>query len=337
MATQHLIRVPASMDFGGTLELLGLLEVAPAVELYLFDFGEMSWVTPLGLVLGSTILRQFRSERQRAKFTALNFDETGYPAQMGFFQAFGLPKGKAPGQAPGGHTYEPITCISLADLYSDARAARQPVQEAIDRRAIAITRVLTRADSGPLADTLSYSIREMFRNSAEHSGTTNIWYSAQYWPTKEEVHVAIVDEGVGIRPTLQRNPHLTIESDDHALSLALLPGVSGAAFKGARQYDTDVWQHSGYGLFMTSRLCASGGRFFIGSGVAGLILDGARKERLHFPFAGVAIELVLSTKNLPALCDSLEALNREGTAIAKNLRGTPLDATTASRMLIRDQ
>lgn len=330
----HRIHLPRNLDLDGIIALERQLRTAPLDDDYRFDFGTLQFTSPFGLVLASTLLRRWRSNRPQAQCVAEGANPYGYAAHMGFFKAFGVNAGNAPGEAIGSSTYVPLTEISTQSLYAAAGNHYEEVQSAIERKAAELSEVLTQTEAGALRDTLTYSIREVLRNSVEHSRSSKLWFAAQYWPTRGLVDVAIADEGVGIRKTLSRNPHLSIESDGHALSLALLPGISGRAFEGAPRQRGD-WANSGFGLFMTSRLCARGGHFFVGSGSAGLYLREAGHDRLEFSYTGVAIEMRMATHALPDVEKSLSQLRSEGEAMAKDLRGAVLTASAASSRLRR--
>jgi hypothetical protein len=150
------------------------------------------------------------------------------------------------------------------------------------------------------------------------------------------VELAFLDTGCGVVHSLSRNPHLNIESDSHALELSLMPGISGVAYKGSRKQRHDAWANSGYGLYMTSRLCRNGGSFFICSGGAGLLLEGDKKTYFKPSFSGTAIRLILRTDQLGRLTDMLSQLRRESTQIRRDLGGVPLTPSVASQMLSRD-
>ncbi len=112
--------------------------------------------------------------------------------------------------------------------------------------------------------------------------------AAIHQPHKKQAEIGILDVGVGIRNSLSKNPHLTLESDRDALNLALMPGISGKMFKGVvrNAYDYDPWQNSGYGLYAVSRLCGLGGKFLIGSGDAALSLKPEEKKIPPHPAPG---------------------------------------------------
>ena len=145
----------------------------------------------------------------------------------------------------------------------------------------------------------------------------------------------MLDRGIGIQAGLSTNPYLTIASDQEALNLALMPGISGKTYKGAKQNLHDVWANSGYGLYMTSRLCREGGSFFIASGNIGLYLSENKKRYLKTPFEGTALRLTLNTNRLSSLSSMLSRYREEACKL-DNTGNNIMSASLASTMLTRD-
>jgi len=268
------------LDLEGALSASLELEQLPPADLYTIDFAQLNWVEPFGMLYFARQLRAFGNRRKPARCRAINHERHGYAAYMGFFQAFGLSFGNSSGQAPATDRYIPLTEVLIRNLHIEAGQSSVDVREVIEGRARQMAAVLARSEGGHVHQTLSYSLRELLRNVVEHANADHLWYCAQYWPNKAQVELAIVDHGCGILSTLSRNPHLNIRTDEEALRLALLPGVSGVAFKGARPRRTDEWANSGYGLFMTSELCARGGSFMICSGSTAVLRKGNRERVL---------------------------------------------------------
>ena len=165
-------------------------------------------------------------------------------------------------------------------------------------------------------------------------------YCAQYWPTMDRVEVAILDHGRGIRSSLSQNPYVECSSDKEAINHALMPGVSGTAFKGSKLNRKDIWSNSGYGLYMTSRICRLGGVFFIGSHSSALRLSSEKKmnkkDYLPFGFEGTALRLTIRPSEAANLQSRLKHFSEEGARVAAQIRGTILKASTASQMLTSD-
>ena len=117
-----------------------------------------------------------------------------------------------------------------------------------------------------------------------------------------------------------------------------MPGVSGTAFKGSKKLRDDMWQNSGYGLYMSSRVCRMGGSFFIGSHDDGLFLSSwsaapSGKVYHKFGFAGTCVRLIIKPSQVSNLSSRLNQFSLEGRAIAERHAGTVLEASTASQMV----
>ncbi|WP_316204183.1 hypothetical protein [Bradyrhizobium sp. SZCCHNS3051] len=159
----------------------------------------------------------------------------GYQSHMGCFPAIGIEHGNRPGDAAGGENYLPMTSMNVAALRRKAYLQGVQLGDVIQRDA----ERLARTDKGDIFDALSYSLHEIIQNVAEHSETPDVRCCLQHWPTKPRVHLALLDCGIGIRRSLERNPHMRIETDLAALRLALRPGISGKMYEGvARDENT---------------------------------------------------------------------------------------------------
>lgn len=327
--------LPSRLDIDGAVHAAHSLKNLPEVNLYRLDFSNLKFVEPFGMIYFAIQLRQFRQANPQRKFKAEHYKNHGYAAHMGFFKTFGLDFGNDPGEASGSIQYVPITCLTLSDLEREASSQYEDERETIERRSMTLASVLVRQDDGPLHETLSYSLREIFRNVFEHSEADVIWYAAQYWPENGWVELCVLDEGLGIRASLERNPHLTINSDLDALQLAMLPGISGVAFKGGPKQRKDAWANSGYGLFMTSQLCQRGGSFAIISGQGGVQMQSDVQSQFACSFHGTAIRMKFYVPQIAELNKALEELRHLGADIAGTLKQSAnITASMSSRMLI---
>jgi hypothetical protein len=306
----------------------------PVSSTYVFDFSGMAFIEPFAALFVSAQVRRFIESRKPARFQAIGVTANPYAGHIGFFRACGLSVGEPLAEGSTAGSYIPITVVSVPELREEARRSSVVVQEAIERRARDMARTLTQTDSGDIVDAIGYSLCEIMRNVVEHSEGPTLQYCAQYWPTKDRVDLAILDCGIGVRASLQRNPGLEMTSDADALNLSLMPGISGKAFRRKAGRSDDVWRNSGFGLYMTSRLCGNGGAFFICSGSAGLHLSNGAKKTLPLSHKGTALCLTLHTRKLTALSQALQTYAKEGDEIAATLSGASLvTASTASRVL----
>ncbi|PIK80035.1 MULTISPECIES: hypothetical protein [unclassified Pseudomonas] len=331
------IALPQNLSLTEAINFCNRLWETPSDTRYEFDFHRMGMVEPFTMAYVANELKRFRRSREEAHFTALNFHNHTYPAHMGFFQAFGLKHGNAPGQASGSSTYIPLTLLNVAGIESEAAERAVNPGDVIEEKAAQIAQLLVRQAQGSLVDTLTFSIREIMRNVVEHSGSEFIEYCGQYWPSRNMVEVAILDVGNGVRYGLRENPYLNITCDRDALHLALLPGVSGKMYRGVRRRPNDAWQNSGFGLYMTSRICRAGGSFFIASNGAGIILDSAGKQDRLTSYQGTALRLRFNTQSLTNHDEMLARFRRQGYEAARQFAGDQaIEPSLASTMLARD-
>lgn len=334
MATRFTL--PRSLDLHATLRFLSAIRQAREDDEYIFDFGKAKYFPPFSMLLLATEIRRFREARPNAAFRAARFVTHRYPGHMGFFKLFGLPFGREPGEAEGNAYYLPITEVTVSSITEQARRDFAPAGEVVEGLSVDLAAMLTRETSGDLLDTLRYTLREMFRNVVEHSRSESFVYSAQYWPARNLVEVGIIDTGVGLRASLSHNPKLKIANDHEAVCVSVLPGVSGKGGQRSRR-DKGPWANSGYGLYMTMRICAEGGNFFVCSGKSGLKLGSETREDFETDYQGTAIRLIIDVRRVARISEALEKFAREGHVLAKETRGAFKDsASVASRMLSRE-
>ena len=332
-----IIALPSKLNLMNTIKFCNDMWALEPAEEYIFDFQNLSFTEPFTMAYVSLELKRF-SQLNKGKCSASNFEHLEYQSHMGFFRAFGLNHGKEPGEAPGSSTYLPITILNIKELKYEAYDEGYEVGELLEKKAEIISEILTKNDTSiELIETLTFSIREILRNVVEHSNSEIIEYCAQYWPAKSLVEVAIFDTGTGIKKGLSTNPFLEIKCERDALHMALLPSVSGKMYKGVAIQKNNPWQNSGYGLYMTNRICRKGSDFFIVSNDAGLLFN-HKKTDLNCTYKGTALRLRINTKNLSSCNEMLATFREEGETKALELDkdGTVIKASIASTMLRKD-
>lgn len=334
MATTVTVTLPRNLKAASICQFGRDLHALPEADEYVFDFGSERWFPPFSMVLLAMQLKRFREQRQDVEFSAVNFENHGYAAHMGFFKAFGLDHGNAPGQASGSSTHVPIQVLERSYFINEAARRCCEVGDVVESWAGDLSTLLTRTNSGALHDTLTFSIREIIRNVLEHSEAPAVMLCAQHWPNGGQVEVGIADAGRGVRDGLADNPKFEFGSDREALQASLMPGVSGNRAAGKSD---EKWSNSGYGLYMTSRICRQGGSFFICSGQAGLWLEAGRKLDVGSQLDGTAVRMLINTNKLGDLRDRLDEFHREGRRAAEQISGANTSyASAASQMLARD-
>ncbi len=334
------IRVPGILTPGTAFNFCRSLQNLDAHDEYVFDFTQTRTVEPFGMLLVSSEIRRCKATHRSAQFSCANFKHMTYAGHMGFFKAFGLDFGKGPGEAQGSRSYIPLTILESDALVEAAASKGHEVGSEIEEHSKKLSATLIGEDAGDVFETMAYSIREIMRNVVEHAQTNQFGICAQYWKTKGRAEVAILDRGVGLRKTLSRNPHIDASSDKSAINYALMPAVSGKAFKGAKQVNKgSPWVNSGFGLYMTNRICRNGGNFLISSGDTGMLLTGGKGGKRYFPASlnGTAVRMTIMTNQLPNLREALARYRDDGYEIQRKYREiVSIDPSSASLMLSED-
>jgi hypothetical protein len=335
-----IIQVPESLTLWTVYPFCAALQKQRPADEVIFDFRKTKTVEPFGMLVIASEIERCVASHPSTKFMCRNHEEMTYAAHMGFFQAFGADFGRLPGAASGGRSYIPLTYFEISALQRRAAAAGHDVGDEVEAQSKRLAETLCTCDDGDVFDTLAYSIREIMRNVAEHAQTEDLSICAQYWPTKGRAEVAILDRGIGLRKSLSNNPLIDTSTNKQAINFALMPAVSGKVFRGSRSSrDRGPWANSGFGLYMTSRICRNGGNFFIASGDTGMLLTTGKggKRYVDTCLSGTAVRLSIQTKNLASLRDTLAKYRDEGFEIQKKYEEiVSIDPSSASLMLSQD-
>lgn len=199
------------------LNTISALSLASEINKIDFDtvdemtlIANMGWVRPFGMLLTSIVLKQLRNKHLDVPFR-LQCDQSrtgiSYAAHMGFFKSISetLPIGNVPGGASGNDNYLPITKLDLIKLHSDEIAAGEygTLGDSIEKEAAKLSRIICRHNAEMQA-LMTYLIREILRNIPEHAEESSAWICGQYW-NDQTAEIAIVDEGIGVKKSLQKN------------------------------------------------------------------------------------------------------------------------------------
>lgn len=245
-----------------------------------FDAQQLNWAEPFGLLLAACSIKQLRSQYPKTPFKIASFPDhlpngLSYAVQMGFFNAISdkLHIGKAVGELTGNDNYIPITELNFKKVAHEEFFLNTvcDIESAIEARANTLAKILCR-NNLQMVKLLTYLLREILRNIHEHAMTENSLVCGQYWPQIGEAEIAIVDEGIGLKSSLQKNlfhkPNIT--NDQDALEYALKAGISCTFSPDQSLKNYDTWQNSGFGLYMVHQISrylkgsfciASGNRF----------------------------------------------------------------------------
>lgn len=302
----------------------------------IFDFSNVYTCNPFPMLLVSSIIRKIRKNSDAKICKAANCNNT-YARHMRFYKAVGINKGREFTEKYGNENYLPITKLSINELRNEGIKNLDRIQVVIENKAKLMANVLSKGNES-FKKWLKYVLTEIMRNIPEHSKADEIWYCAQYWPSYDLVELAILDEGIGISNSLNSNPLYKdiIKDDIDALELALQPGVS-KTFLSKNKISNDVWDNSGYGLYMVSRLCAElGGSFIIASGTAALRITDAVSIKYETQFDGTAIQIRIKPSRIYDYEEAARRILDQGEARAKNYKGAFEVASKASRSLFWD-
>lgn len=309
------------------------------MERVLIDFSKMGRIEPFTMVYVAKQIRDFNRANPETTVSCNGFHNKEYAANMAFFRAFGLRHGREPNCIDGNERFVPYTILRTQTIVDEARKDWEVEQEIIERRAEHLAKILAQEETGNLVDALTFSVREIMRNVFEHSESKSIEYCAQFWPSYSKVEIAIADNGIGLKASLISNPFIQVDSDSDAIQQALMPAISSKNFEGVRVDRNNPWHNSGFGLYMSSRICRLGGSFLICSGDHGISLNeyGKTHIELGHRLKGTAVRMVLNTNKLMELSGMLAKFRSEGYEIAREMKGIGMyDASAASQMLSRD-
>ncbi|WP_262690603.1 hypothetical protein [Kordiimonas aestuarii] len=343
--TEITIPVEGRFDtISSTLKFSRLVEesFSKRADAFKFDFSKIGFVCPTTLVALYGLIKSFKQEKENAgiQVNLVGLDETNdkhtYMGHMGLFLGLGVDFGKAPNEAAGSSRYLPITNIERSEIDEQAEKKYQEAGDVIEEKTEALTSVLLQTGIGDAYSGIQFSFREMLRNVFEHSGAGSATICAQYWPSKHKAEVCIFDLGMGLKRSLLRNPRNSCSSDREAITIALMPGVSGNVDAGKGGHG-DVWQNSGFGLYMVSRICGTKGKFALASGHTAVGLQNARQLEKTCFIPGTLVSMTFRTNELEGLSGQMKEIRSQAIKLAaENKTATSVEPSVASVTLARD-
>ncbi len=320
-------RAPISLDAASVFEFVHRVRSRSDTDVgdVVIDFSQCRFASPFGLLMTLYATQQLSVG---TGVTIVRSQYGSYLEHVGFYDALTAnPKARDVG-ADDGSTYIPITYVKVDDLRASAAESMHVIQEEVDRISARLASALLRSTTGSAYDILQFSMRELLRNIVEHSRAPVIALAAQYWPSHNQAELAILDGGIGVYRSLSSNARLGVQSEQHALELALLPGVTSATFT----RDDDVWSNTGYGLYMTSSFGRILGTFVIASGRTAIVLEGEDRRLEVIPVMGTAVCLNISTSPERLGSISREALLHRGAEMERERAGRATHQTGAASM-----
>ncbi len=333
--TKLSVPMPTRLDALAARRLgLTLQALADSREISI-DLAALAVAEPFGMLHTAVLVRALRA--RGIQFRLLNADRNSYASHMGIYAEFDESFAPSTSNIRENERYIAIKTITRAAVNEEAnRTKSYHVGETIEQMSQRFAQLLTQTETGDLVDALTYCIREILRNSYEHSGSDEVLVCAQFSPASKRVDLAFADCGSGVRTHLVRNPRVIASCDLEALKVSLLPGISGTDRGRRKRYtEEDPWINTGYGLFMTQRICREGGVFTISSGDALLRITGEHElSRENGPKVGTVVGLTIHLHALELLQSKLKKeFNKEARSISKHLKGANVSASSASLTL----
>jgi hypothetical protein len=184
---------------------------------------------------------------------------------------------------------------------------------------------------------MTYLIREMLRNIPEHANESTAWICGQYW-ADHTAEIAVIDEGIGVKNSLQRNAihRQYVIDDETALRCAIKAGISQSFIPARGTRSSDIWSNSGYGLYMASEICKelrgsfciASGKNYVHIGPDGIVSSGEANIQ------GTAVKLTFSTDYLKSSREIIQSIASRGEAEARTIRNAFKKASRPSKGLI---
>jgi anti-sigma regulatory factor (Ser/Thr protein kinase) len=271
-----------------------LAEAKDHPERVTINFGSLEFSTPTSMLVAGVVLRNWVTYRKslglevwRSELTDTNVAQT-YLMHLGFFDFIGVQKGKKVGEAKGSQTYLPI--IAIEKPADAAEAGELEVwYDSIQTVSRRLAGVLAGShDESNELRLYTYAIREIIRNVFEHSGASECFVCGQRW-SNGAAELVVVDEGIGISRSLRAA--YEISDDQEALKQAIRPGVSRTANLSPEQ---NIYDNSGFGLFVLSEIGSNFGWFLLGSGQSKLLGEGKACSTSISSFDGTYVGLRLN-------------------------------------------
>lgn len=309
-----IIPIPSNLNSLNALKFNQALQTYSGAGNYCFDFSNLKFAKPYAMLFLAESIREF-SMRQKPTASRqtligkknIHNSTCSYLAHMGFFKDSGINYGNQTGEATGGPNYIPITEIVFERLFEKEKYQTPHVM--LENEAKRLARVLTQSGQGDNYEILGYCIRESLRNAMEHSGSDRVRICGQYWQQNNTAQIAILDTGKGFLESLRENSlYETLDDNLVALETAMKPAVSGKVL--SYNGNQNVWDNSGFGLYMLKRICKDSGSLLISTNTAALKIENQQTTWHHQGLKGASLKVEINLQKLKELGTLAESLKR---------------------------
>lgn len=319
------------------LNLPVLLDELSVEKEILFDFTNSKIYEPAAMLISGSMIRNFKANFPGIKLRVRGVNDKSYPKTMGYFN-YSSPESKIglnPGEALGSDKYIPIKVIDIEKLKHSYLSNNQNIHlvQMIEIEARKLAKIVSQ-NATELEELLTFLLKEIIRNTPEHSETSKVWICGQYWSTRKQAEIAVYDEGIGIFKSLQKNKRYNeyITENIDAIKEALKPGVSESFTLSRKKDSNNEYANSGFGLYMTSQLTRSlEGEFILFSGSDYLIAKGDVQRTGTTNLKGTAIGLSIPVNELNDIKKLQSKIASQGEKEAKKIKNNFKKASNASR------
>ncbi|OQX18497.1 MAG: hypothetical protein BWK75_06625 [Candidatus Altiarchaeales archaeon A3] len=180
------------------------------------NFEKVLWVTPLSILpLAANITKKMN---ENPKLNII------YPAPSGryfesYLKSIKFPKGLDQYLFNQDSTYIPILHLNLQN-----KEQKNVAEIAINKYVSFLKNILKDQDfKENIENAIGYVIHEIIDNVFHHSTSQSFWILAQYWKSKKQIEICLLDEGNGFKKAYQNaetpiNPKDDIEAIKYALN-----------------------------------------------------------------------------------------------------------------------
>ncbi len=239
-------------------------------------------VTPFSILLLFSKITSLKEKYPDKKLDFIynqGYSHIGYLEHMGFFSLVDEPTQKTVNEVNSNDTCVPMRKIDREDLRKTGKFSDVDAVTVISREIAEKLSEVREEQEG-----LEFMLREMIRNSFEHSGTETVYLAAQRWDVQDLMEIAIFDQGKGIPQSLRSrakkyNKRKKTWNDDDLIKLALKPGVTAQSNFWTAADEAD--KNSGYGLYVVKELCKVFSEGFIVASGSHAILESSRQRRIE--------------------------------------------------------
>ena len=305
------IIIPRSLDFRKSIDFCrNINNVSREEEKYTYNYERITFAEPFGMLIVGSTIRQLVEECSQSEHRDINFRDKDYLANVGFFYSVRQEFGKHPNNLTGNSDFIPIKKVNIRDSYRDAlNEYGSNIVGYIDNNISEhIASVISRGNE-QLKICLKFCITEVIRNVYDHSDSKELWYAGQFWPSRDLVEIAIIDEGIGIKESLKRNKKISASTDNEAIEEALKPGVSKRVIN---PKNTSVDSNQGFGLYMIRSICEQIGGLTILSGNSCFNLDRGKESSYVSKFNGTAIRIRIKPSLIVNARHMIEEFSKQG-------------------------